>query len=444
MTSASLSSTASTPQPNFSLTTSQTTAVDHCLRYDSTLLIAAKGFGKTRTGLAVAWESGGNVLILAPNKVRQGWVTEGRRVGIDVTLIEGPADARKRLLARGGIMVMGVDLIKWLGAEYRRPPFHAMILDETTRYSKPGAVGVRVLRRFRQHLDWVLGMTASPVMEDPLALYGQALVIDGGAALGRSFDAYKARYFYPEDYMGYSWKLRPGGAQALAQDTSSLIYVADDTQYEESLVPLTEETIEVAGTARFWEHYEAMCEEAWVEVGNGVEAVNEAVVSAKLEQLTQGFIYDDNGDAHYIHDRKMFALEELMLTIDEPVVIVYCFKEELARLREALPEGRDLRDDGALEDFNAGKLDVLFMHPRSGSHGINLQERCSEMICLKPFWSADGWDQVVGRIRRRGQTKACRRRTLIIPGTVDEVIIERVLGKEQVATSVLDHIKAHA
>jgi SNF2 family DNA or RNA helicase len=64
------------------------------------------------------------------------------------------------------------------------------------------------------------------------------------------------------------------------------------------------------------------------------------------------------------------------------------------------------------------------------------------MIMLKPIWSADGWDQVIGRIRRRGQTRPCRRRTLVISGTVDEVILTRVEGKEDTGSALLDHIKA--
>jgi hypothetical protein len=434
--------------PSFSPSTFQAAAVDHCLRYDHTLLIAAKGFGKTRVGLNVAYESGGRVMILAPNKVCAGWVREGEKVGLPVTWVKGTPAARQALIAQGGIMVMGVDLIKWLGEEYKKPPFSGLILDETTRYSKPMSVGVRVLRRMNKHLDWVLGMTASPVMEDPLALYGQALVIDGGKTLGTSLDRYKANYFYPADYHGYKWNLRPGGAEALAQAVAKLVYVADDGDYQDSLPPLTEEIVEVPGSPALWQHYQEMCEEELIEVdGHEIEAVNEAVLSGKLEQVVQGAVYNEMGDAIPIHSCKMDALESLVYgdQLDgEPVIIVYQYKYELIELRQRFPGGLDLRDEGALEMFNGGSCDILFMHPRSGSYGINAQERCCEMIMLKPIWSADGHDQVIGRIWRQGQKRPCRRWTIVVPGTVDDIILDRVLGKAETGQSVLAHIKTMA
>ena len=442
-----------TMQKKYSLNTTQSKAVDYCLEHDSVLLIADKGAGKTRTGLAVAHASGGRVLILCPNKVRAGWVKEGVKLGIDVRAIEGSEavrkamiDGRGRPVSKHAIYVMGVDLIKWLVDTYgAQIPFDGLILDETTRYSSPGSVGVKRLRRVREHIEWTLGLTASPVMEKPIAIYGQALVLDGGKTLGRRFDDFKQTYLFPTDYQQRNWELQPHAGERLAVALAPLVYYMEDTAYADSLVPLEEVRVEVnAWTKAFDVAYRDMCETALMEInGVEVEAANEAVVSGKLEQLCEGAVLDANGVAHWIHYHKFDTLEQI-LDQEEPTIVVYQFKFELEELRQRYPWGVDLKDPQALERFNAGDTNLLFMHPKSGSHGINAQERCCEMIMMKPIWSADGTDQVVGRIRRRGQTRPCRRRTLYIPGTVDELILDRVAGKAQDGGALLNHIRAKA
>lgn len=443
-----MSSTITTLQSKYLLNTIQATAVDHCLEHDSTLLVAPKGAGKTRTGLAIAAESEGRTLILCPNKVRGGWVAEGEKLGRRVALVEGPADGRHNILVNGAcdIMVMGVDLLPWLCETYKQPPVQGLILDETTRFSKPGSVGVKKLKVWRKRLDWVLGLTAQPVMEDPMALYGQALVIDGGAALGRSFDRFKMAYFMQMDYQGYDWQMQPGGEVRLAAAVGPLVYLMDDVGYEAGLPPLIEERVPVPVPATFWRAYGDMAEGLMMDLdGREIEAANQAVVSGKLEQLCQGAVYDEHSQEHWVHFNKFEALDGVLRGLaGEAVIICYWYVFELEELRRRYPSGRDLKEAGALDDFNTGELDLMFMHFRSGSHGINAQERCCSMICLKPVWGSDTWDQIAGRIRRRGQTRTCTRWTLIVPGSVDELIEARVAGKVDTATSLLDHIKAVA
>lgn len=431
----------------YCLNSTQSAAVDYCLEHESVLLIADKGSGKTRTGLAVAAESEGRTLVLCPNKVRSQWVAEGQRIGVPVALVDGDAMTRMQLLANEDeqILVMGVDLLPWLVDTFKVPPVDGLILDETTRFSSPGSVGVKKLRHWRKKLEWTLGLTASPVMEKPEALYGQALVLDGGKALGRSFETFRRNYFNQMDYMGYEWALQHDGLERLSAAVRDLVYYMSDDDYADSLPPLIDEIVEVSPGKDFWVAYEEMAETMAIEMAGSreVEAVNAAVLSGKLEQLCQGSVYDDAGQPVWIHGAKMLALGKI-LDPRVPTIVTYSYVFELEQLRQYFPQGRDLKDSGALEDFQYRDLNLLFVHPKSGSHGIELQYRCHEMICLKPIWSSDGWDQVAGRIRRRGQTHTCRRRTLVVPDTIDELIISRVRAKVFDAGALLSHIKTVA
>ena len=429
----------------YSLDTTQTNAVIYCLDRLYTLLVAPKGKGKTRMGLAVAAETEGRTLIVCPAKVKSGWVEEGLKHGLQVHILDG--DAKRRELdainPTKRFCVISADLLPWLYKERLHGEFDGLIIDETSRFSTAGNKGVKALRHAHKLFDWVLGLTANPVMEKPLALYGQALVIDGGASLGTRFDRFKQTYFFPEDFEQRKWSLQPGAEDRLARAVADLVCVVSEDGYEDSLAELKEQIIHARGHGNFWRHYDTLIDDLALEIdGEDVEAANEAVLSGKLEQLTQGGVYKENGNYKGLNRIKEKRLHGLVASADGPVVIVYCFIFELEMLRKLFPHGRDLKDTGALEAFQFGDLDVLFMHPRSGSHGLNLQYRCHEMICLKPFWSADGWDQVIGRIRRRGQPHPwVRRRTLVIPGSIDEIILDRIQQKADTAQSVMEHIK---
>jgi hypothetical protein len=441
----STSSEAWTLQKKYSLDTTQTAVVTQILERDSVLLVAPKGAGKTRIGLAIAAESCGGCLIFCPNKVRQGWVDEAAKIGLSVQLIEGkPLDRIAQLRGAHPVKVLGVDLLPWFVDTFRRDlPVAGIIIDETTRFSAPGSRGVKKLRTLRKQLDWVLGLTASPVMEDPMALYGQALVIDGGKALGRNFDRFKATYF-ASDFMGHNFELLPGADAALAAAVSDLVLVADSRDYEASLPALHEQLIRLPMGAAQTAAYDEMCETLATAVeGEEVEAPNAAVMAGKLQQITAGFLYCHD-EVAWLATEKFSVLRDVLAATDEPVVIVYQFIAEREMLQAMFPAGKDLNAPGAKAAFCAGDIPLLFMHPASGGHGVDgLQAVCRRMIFLGPIWSADKWDQSIGRILRRGQTRECYRTVFVLNDTIDETVLARVLAKAETEDQVMRHVRAH-
>ena len=53
--------------------------------------------------------------------------------------------------------------------------------------------------------------------------------------------------------------------------------------------------------------------------------------------------------------------------------------------------------------WNTGEISILLAHPQSAGHGLNLQYGGYRMLVITPVWGSDPWQQVIGRIRRRGQ-----------------------------------------
>ena len=54
-------------------------------------------------------------------------------------------------------------------------------------------------------------------------------------------------------------------------------------------------------------------------------------------------------------------------------MVYYTFTEELAELRRRQPHVQTLDDTDAVHRFNEGSIELLAAHPKSASHGLNLQ-----------------------------------------------------------------------
>ena len=67
-------------------------------------------------------------------------------------------------------------------------------------------------------------------------------------------------------------------------------------------------------------------------------------------------------------------------------------KEELNKIV------KDLKNNKDIEDWNAGKIQVMLAHPASAGHGLNLQAGGSTLIWFSLTWSLELYEQTNARI----------------------------------------------
>lgn len=166
-------------------------------------------------------------------------------------------------------------------------------------------------------------------------------------------------------------------------------------------------------------------------------------------QVSQGFAYvGEAKDWVHIHDVKIEALEEI---IEEaagmPVLVAYHFKPDLARLLKAFPKGRALdQDPQTIRDWNAGKIPVMFAHPASAGHGLNLQDGGNILVYFGHWWNLEERMQIFERIGPTRQMQAGHDRAMfcyniVARDTVDELVMERIATKRDVQDILLDAMK---
>jgi SNF2 family DNA or RNA helicase len=122
-------------------------------------------------------------------------------------------------------------------------------------------------------------------------------------------------------------------------------------------------------------------------------------------------------------------------------ILVYQFVEQLAELKRRYPQLVTLVDPNAIDRWNAGKVELLAVHPASAGHGLNLQHGGCRMVFVSLPWSLELYEQVIGRLHRSGQRHEVWVYVLMTNKTVDEKIFAALQDKRAVADVALEELK---
>jgi SNF2 family DNA or RNA helicase len=197
--------------------------------------------------------------------------------------------------------------------------------------------------------------------------------------------------------------------------------------------------------------YLDMKRDAYLELASGdVNAVNAAVLLSKLLQIASGAVYDEFGHTHLVDTTRYELIMDLVDERDHSVVF-FNFKhqkEELIKIAEknkmkyAVIDGEvsgSKRTD-AVNDFQAGKLKVLFCHPQSAGHGITLT-RGTATIWASPTYNVEHFEQANARIFRGGQTKKTETILISAEGTADKKAYAALFEKQLNMNNLLEVLR---
>ena len=176
-----------------------------------------------------------------------------------------------------------------------------------------------------------------------------------------------------------------------------------------------------------------------------ITAMNAAALSTKLLQFAGGAVYDEERNVHEVHTAKLEAADEFIEAANgKPVLIAYTYKHELSRLLVKLKKYNPVKmeTDQHIKDWNAGKIQVMLMHPASGGHGLNLQEGFSSALWFSLNWSLELYQQFNKRLHRQGREYPVNIGHLIALGTEDESVRLSLDGKRDVQDLLMEAVKA--
>ena len=419
----------------------QEQAADFLYQHDRAMILAPVGAGKTAITLTAMWEMlrdghAKRFLVLAPKRVcTDVWPVEQPKWAsmMSLAVAVGTPKARLAALYSGAqVIVTNYDNIQWL-AEQNLGHIDAIVFDELTKLKNPSGTRFKALNKVINDMNIRWGLTGSFTSNGLEDVFGQCKMISPGL-LGRAKGAFMQQYFTLVNKDFGDWQPRKGSLELVMQRIKPATFVLEPGEYKDKLPPL--HTVEVRCQMDMTD-YNKMKKDF---VLDDVVAVNAAVVTQKLQQMSSGFLYSDNGPI-WLSPHKFDRLEELLEENQHAnTIVVYQYQQELAELKRRFSI-TTLDDDDAIAQWNAGAVRILAVHPKSAGHGLNLQHGGQHMVFLSLPWSLELFEQTVGRLHRSGQRHDVWCYVFLTEGTVDQKIWAALHDKQTLSTIALEALK---
>lgn len=459
----------------------QVEAYEHLVDNPRAALFLGMSLSKTVTVLSYLYDMHyreaaiTRTLVVAPDKVaRITWPDElqtwAHLDGVRYSVITGTAKKREAALAADAdIFIIGVDNLGWLIDKfiYQRVsgntglpygpwlgclPFDCLVIDELSLFKGRDSNRFKKLRRALglSRIEYRVGMTGTPTPNGYVDLWAQMQILDDGARLGDTFGKFLDKFFTTRGngMIVYEYIPRPGAVKTIArkiQDIALTMLTRDKVKlpdlhtvdHELQLPPFDLDT------------YNSLEEEYALDLlfGDEVTVKTAADLTNKLLQVSSGAIYADKeaGGArkwYELNTVKLDALGGLLAQFpDETFICVYQFRHELDRIKARFPFARELRKVEDFRDWNAGRIRLLLIHPKSAGHGLNLQFGGRRMVWFSVTWNLEHYLQTVARLLRRGVLREIYIHRLICKGTRDERVRRRLGSKDSNQTFLLNEIK---
>lgn len=423
----------------------QLRAMRHLLENPRAGLFLEAGLGKTATVLCSLQEDHFPVLVVSLKRVVENvWEREAGtwRPDLTVSIAAGPPSRRKERLAAGAhITAISVDNLK----DVQPGSFRTVVFDESSLFKNRGTRRWRMASKLAREAERVYLLTGTPIPNGYMDLWSQIYLLDQGQRLESGITRFRNRYFTPGRRLPngviVGWDINPGSSERIERLIGD-ICLSMRSEDHLDLPPVVYNRVSVPLPGRAGRVYRDLNRDLVADLrnegGERYSAMNAAVLTAKLSQVTAGFLYpdEDGEETAELHDEKTSALQEIVAGTGSPVLVFYRFKEELRRIRQALPESELISSD-SIERWNRGEVPVLLAHPDSAGHGLNLQKGGHVIVWTTPTWSSERWQQANARLARQGQQSSVIVHILVSPDTVDTDMLDVAEGKIRVQDGLM-------
>lgn len=445
----------------------QRTAALFCERMRAAYLAMEMGTGKTLVIINEVLQEIENgyykFLILCPKSVLDVWQAEFARHAsgyrVPVVVLKSGTNKQKfhQILdtesqywrnKKAAVIVVNYESA-WrdkIGDALMSQRWRMVICDEAHKIKSPSGKASRFCARLSGQSDVRRCLSGTPLPNNQLDAYGQWRFLDLGY-FGANFAAFRARYCEMGGYQGHEivgWRNQREFRRLL----DFITFRVDKSVLDLPPETHVQRTCELDKNAR--KIYQQIEEEFRADLGSGEEMTLTNVLKRinKLQQLSSGFIINDDGNTINLHYEKSKLLSEFLESIDptEKVVVFCRFVRDIAEVkRVAEVFGRRYGElSGSRNDLRGGSLDdsidILGAQLQAGGIGVNLTAARYCVMYSVGYQLAD-YLQALARVHRGGQDRPVTYIHLIAEGTIDEQVHRALAQKKEVVDEILAYIK---
>lgn len=362
-------------------------------------------------------------------------------------------------------------LMKNLYEAFRQWRAQFVVFDESHRLKNPKATGSKLAEALANPKGSIKPYTyilsGTPILNSPLDIFFQFLVLDGGTTFGKNYFVFRARYFVDKnawmtkDKYFPNWVPAPGALEKI----NELIFKCGMRATKEECLDLPDEvfvTVPCAMTAAQAKNYAEMKKDFIAFTEDSACVATMALTKAlRLMQITSGFMPTQNlGETeqkvlNYERTPKEEALHDLLEELaPNGKVIVWAVWRDNYRAIRAVCEALKLKyvqvhgeisrsgQDEAVRAFNEDEdVRVFIGHPGSGGIGINLVSSCYSIFYSRTF-SLEQRIQACSRNHRSGQKNKVTHYDLVCSDSIDTIVQKKLLAKEEIGESMLSELIA--
>lgn len=345
-----------------------------------------------------------------------------------------------------------------------------LVLDESHKCKNASSKRTKAALKLAKGTPYRYLLSGTAVLNSPLDIFPQFQIMCGGFPtmdgnyLINNFYEFRAKYMYdknagvPKDRYFPDWKIKPGSLEEI----NKIIHTRGMRVKKEEcldLPPMVKQQILVELSSAQKKHYEEMKNDFITYIDSQACVASLAITKAlRLQQIVSGYMALDDGTQKKLERTpRQEALEELLeeITPDHKVLVWAVFKENYEQIRQVCEnlkinyvqvhgEIPDRQKFEAVDVFNRDpKVRVFIGHPGSGGIGINLVSASYSIFYSRNF-SLEQDLQAEARNYRGGSEIHAKitRIDLVAPGTIDELVLNKLAQKQQISEAVLKDLRA--
>lgn len=448
----------------------QRACVEHIIEHPFCGVFLDMGLGKTVSTLTAInylmfdYCEIDSVLVIAPKRVAESvWQEEAAKWDhlkhLRFSKIIGSEKNRRLALhTKADVYIISRDNVAWLCALFGggKLPFDMVVIDELSSFKSHKSERFKALRGARPFLKRLVGLTGTPAPNGLIDLWPQIYLMDRGERLEKTVSRYREKYFRPgrtNGHVVYSYRLMENSENLIHKQIEDICISMKAEDYLK-MPPKTDNFIRLRMPDALKKQYEDFEKNKVLELigaqpdeesSVAINVANAAALSNKLLQFANGAIYDENHEVFPVHNIKIDALKEILENANgQPVLVAWTFQFDRDRIMESLKEyePRELKSNKDIEDWNAGKVQLMLAHPASAGHGLNLQAGGNIIVWYGQTWSLELYQQFNARLFRQGQRNHVIINHLILQGSHDEDVIRALRSKDVRQNALMDSIKA--
>jgi len=402
----------------------QLKTVSHLIMNQRAYVLNAMGTGKTKSALW-AWDYlyskglTGKLIIFAPLSTLH--VVWGAEIMDTIphrswVILHGTRAKRHELLNRRDIdiYIINHDGHKIIQKELNaRVDIKHVVIDELAIYRNSGSPRSKIMAQYCKLVQWVWGMTGSPIPTSPVDVYAQARIVNP-KLVPDFFRLFREQLMYKIN--DFKWVPKPNAVDKAFQALQPAVrYTLDDVVELPELVVPPLMYVPMGPKQKIlyeelYKHAHSLYEQKVITAANAGGIMN------KLMQIAAGWVYSTQGDIAALDNTpRIDALIDAIEGTGNKILVFATFKHATDGIASALANAKYedfavVTGDTPIRERNdiftlfqqSDKYRILIAHPQCLAHGVNLT-RADTIVWFNPTTNLEIFDQANQRIRRVGQ-----------------------------------------